>query len=86
MFYFKDITRVKLSFSKSFTFILLRKHDFFYVFLKVELHFINHAISFTYRYWFFFYKIDIKGVQVLTQADHVGETWDLFFKQKSTFC
>lgn len=84
MFYFKDITRVKLSFSKSFTFILLRKHDFFYVFLKV--HFINHAISFTYRYWFFFYKIDIKGVQVLAQADHVGETWDLFFKQKSTFC
>lgn len=27
-----------------------------------------------------FHKIDIKGVQVLIQADHVGEIWDLFFK------
>lgn len=83
MFYFKDITRVKLSFSKSFTFIFLKKQHFFYVFLKV--HFINHAISLPIDTGFF-YKIDIKGVQVLTQADHVGETWDLFFKQKSTFC
>lgn len=62
MFYFKDITRVKLSFSKSFTFKFLRKHDF-YVFSKV--HFINQAIDFTSPIDTVFHKIDIKGVQVL---------------------
>lgn len=50
----------------------------FYVFSKV--HFINQAIDFTSPFDTVFHKIDIKGVQVLIQADHVGEIWDLFFK------
>lgn len=55
----------------------------FYVFSKV--HFFNQAIDFTSPFDTVFHKIDIKGVQVLIQADHVGEIWDFFSKQKSTF-
>lgn len=55
----------------------------FYVFSKV--HFINQAIDFTSPFDTVFHKIDIKGAQVLIQADHVGEIWDFFSKQKSTF-